>query len=178
MAHGTRSMAHVGWHTAHGTRHAVSHSTRREAAGTQRTARGAWHSQPQSAAQHMAAARHTAQSTRHTPSSTHHGAHGIAHTAQLMAHGTGLMAHSTRHMVHGTRLTARGRGIELGRGRSTAPSLPPLPWIFRPAAQRGGSPVAGRLRHSFKAVAAPKHSSYKALLLLSPAGGFQVTNPC
>lgn len=104
--HGARSMAHVGWHTAHGTRHAVSHSTRREAAGTQRTARGAWHSQPQSAAQHMAAARHTAHGThqaahimvrmaQHAWHSTRHMARGSWHTA----HGTWFMAHGSRHVA-------------------------------------------------------------------------------
>lgn len=183
--HGTQCMAHGAWHTLDGTRrtargtrchtaHGVRQLARREqhvglGTASLRALRSTWQ-------QH--GTRHRAHGTEHTPSSTHHGAHGTARMAQHTAHGTGLMAHSTWHMVHGTRLTARGRGIELGRGRSTALSLPPLPWIFRPAAQRGGSPVAGRLRHNFKAVAAPKHSSYKALLLLSPAGGFQVTNPC
>lgn len=86
--HGTRCMAHVGWHTAHGTRHAVSHSTRREAAGTQRTARGAWHSQPQSAVQHMAAAWHTAHTKQHTSWSAWHSTQHTWQSTWPMAQGS------------------------------------------------------------------------------------------
>lgn len=186
--HGARCMAHVGWHTARGTRCHIAHGVRQLARREQHVGLG-------TASLRALCSTWQQHGTRHTPSNIHHGAHGTARSTHGTAHGPWHRAHSSRHMArgswhiahgtwhgaHGARLTARGRGTVLGRGRSTALSLPPLPWIFRllrPAAQRGGSPVAGRLRHNFKAVAAPKHSSYKALLLLSPAGGFQVTNPC